>query len=108
SAFSGRHMAHNTKVAADNDAPPITRILAEFAAKHPSGKFPAHVERAAHRTLMNWLGCAIGAARHPTVEAALAAVNELAPSQQATILGRGERVDIASAALINGISSHTF
>jgi 2-methylcitrate dehydratase PrpD len=101
-------MAHNTKVTADANAPPITRILAEFVATHPSGKFPAHVEREAHRTFMNWLGCAIGAARHPTLEAALAAVQELAPSQQATILGRAERVDIASAALLNGISSHTF
>ena len=101
-------MAHNTKVTADTNAPPITRILAEFVAKHPSAKFPAHVEREAHRTLMNWLGCAIGAAQHPTVAAALAAVNELAPSQQASILGRKERVDIASAALLNGISSHTF
>ena len=101
-------MARNTAVAADASAPPITRILAEFVAKHPSAAFPAHVEREAHRTFMNWLGCAIGAARHPTLEAALAAVQELAPSQQATILGRSERVDIASAALLNGISSHTF
>jgi 2-methylcitrate dehydratase PrpD len=101
-------MAHNTKVTADTNAPPVTRILAEFVARHPSGQFPARVEREAHRTFMNWLGCAIGAARHPTVEAALAAVMELAPSQQATVLGRGERVDIASAALVNGISSHTF
>ena len=101
-------MAHGTKVAADDHAPPITSILAEFVVEHPSGKFSPAVEREAHRTLMNWLGCAIGAARHPTLDAALAAVNELAPSQQATILGRSERVDIASAALLNGISSHTF
>ena len=101
-------MAHNTKVTADANAPPITRILAEFVSTHPSAKFPAHVEREAHRTFMNWLGCAVGAAQHPTVEAALAAVKELAPSQQASILGRRERVDIASAALLNGISSHTF
>jgi 2-methylcitrate dehydratase PrpD len=101
-------MPHGTKVAADMNAPPITRILAEFVAKHPPAKFPTGVEREAHRTLMNWLGCAIGAARHPTLAAALAAVNELAPSPQATVLGRAERVDIASAALLNGISSHTF
>ena len=31
-------MAHNTKVAADANAPPITRILAEFVAEHPSGE----------------------------------------------------------------------
>jgi 2-methylcitrate dehydratase PrpD len=33
---------------------------------------------------------------------------ELAPAGQATILGRVEQVDIASAALLNGITSHTF
>ena len=32
----------------------------------------------------------------------------LQPAAQATVLGRAERVDIASAALINGITSHTF
>src|SRR2546423_15717326 len=33
---------------------------------------------------------------------------ELAPNAQATILGRRERVDVASAAMLNGITSHTF
>jgi len=101
-------MAHGTKVAADHNAPPVTTILARFVVEHPSAKFSAAVEREAHRTFMNWLGCAIGAAQHPTLGAALAAVNELAPSPQATVLGRTERVDVASAALLNGISSHTF
>ncbi len=101
-------MAHNTRVTAQPDAPPVTRILAEFVATHPSGGWDAAVEREARRTLLNWVGCAIGASRHPTVEAALAAVHELAPTPQATILGRSERVDIASAALLNGITSHTF
>jgi 2-methylcitrate dehydratase PrpD len=101
-------MAHNTRVTAEQDAPPVTRILAEFVATHPSGGWDAAVEREAHRTLLNWAGCAIGASRHATVEAALAAVRELAPAAQATILGRSERVDIASAAMLNGITSHTF
>jgi len=101
-------MAHDRKVGADMSAPPVTRILAEFVANHPSARFPATVDREAHRTFMNWLGCAIGAAHHPTLAAALAATQELAPSAQATVLGRAERVDIASAALLNGISSHTF
>ncbi len=101
-------MAHNTRVSADLDAPPITRILADFVASHPSRGWDAGVEKEAHRTFVNWVGCAIGAARHPTVEAALAAVQELMPSAQASILGRPERVDMASAALLNGITSHTF
>ena len=101
-------MAHNTTVAADTNAPPVTRILAQFVAGHPSGGFPAHVAHEAHRTFLNWLGCAVGGAHHATLAAALAATQELAPSAQAAVLGRAERVDIASAALLNGISSHTF
>jgi len=101
-------MAHNTEVRADPNAPPITRILARFAAGHPSAGWDAGVDHAADRTVMNWLGCAIGAAQHPTLAAALAAIQELSPAPQATILGRSERVDIANAALLNGISSHTF
>ena len=101
-------MAHNTSVDADPSAPAITRILADFVANHPSRGWSDGVDKEAHRTLLNWVGCAIGASRHPTVESALAAVRELAPNAQATILGRRERVDIASAAMLNGITSHTF
>jgi 2-methylcitrate dehydratase PrpD len=101
-------MARNTQVQADHDAPPITRILAEFVAGHPSRGWSDAVDREAHRTFLNWLGCAVGAAHHEAVEAALAAVRVLQPYAQATVAGRAERVDIASAALLNGISSHTF
>jgi 2-methylcitrate dehydratase PrpD len=93
---------------ADAHAPPVTEILADFVARHPSQGWDKGVDREAHRTLLNWVGCAVGASRHATVEAALAAVRELAPNAQATILGRSERVDIASAAMLNGITSHTF
>lgn len=36
------------------------------------------------------------------------AVRMLEPAPQATVLGRAEKVDMASAALVNGITSHTF
>src|SRR5450755_737363 len=101
-------MAHNTNVSADAHAPPVTQILADFVARHPSQGWDESVDREAHRTLLNWVGCAIGASQHATANAALAAVMELAPAAQATLLGRRERVDIASAALLNGITSHTF
>jgi 2-methylcitrate dehydratase PrpD len=101
-------MARNTQVAADLNAPPITRILAEFVATHPSRGWSDAVDHEAHRTFMNWLGCAVGAAQHEAADAALAAVKMLEPARQATVLGRQERVDMASAALVNGITSHTF
>jgi 2-methylcitrate dehydratase PrpD len=101
-------MARNTNVSADATAPPVTQVLAKFVAAHPSRGWSEAVDREAHRTLMNWVGCAIGAARHESVEAAIAAMKMLEPSQQASVLGRSEKLDMAGAALVNGISSHTF
>ena len=101
-------MARNTQVAADHRAPPVTQLLAQFVATHPSRGWSDVVDHEAHRTFMNWVGCAVGAAHHDTAQAALGAVQVLQPTAQASLLGRRERVDMASAALINGISSHTF
>ena len=101
-------MARNTHVAADHNAPPVTQILGNFIANHPSGGWSAAVDHEAHRTVLNWLGCAVGACRHEAADAALAAVRVLQPAPQASILGRDVKVDMASAALVNGITSHTF
>ena len=101
-------MARNTQVSADHNAPAITQILARFVATHPSKGWSEDVDHEAHRTFMNWLGCAVGAAHHEAADAALSAVNMLQPAAQASVLGRSEKVDMASAALLNGITSHTF
>jgi 2-methylcitrate dehydratase PrpD len=93
---------------AQTDAPPVTKMLAEFTVSHPSKGWPEAIEDQAHRTFANWAGCAVGPSKHDTVEFALAAINELSPAPQASLLGRRERVDMANAAFINGISSHTF
>src|SRR4026208_1771817 len=124
-------MARNTQVAADLNAPPVTSILATFVSSHPSRRSHDAVEHEAHRTFLNWVGCAVGASRHESAEAAQAGVRmlapapharsrvgaaeparagvrRLAPAPQSSILGRAEKVDMASAALVNGITSHTF
>jgi len=94
-------MARNTQVAADHHAPPVTQTLARFVAEHPSRGWSDTVDREAHRTFINWVGCAVGAAHHETAQAALGAIQLLQPAAQASLLGRRERVDMASAALIN-------
>jgi 2-methylcitrate dehydratase PrpD len=104
----GAYVARNQTVAADSEAPPITQILAKFVASHPSKGWSDAVEHEAHRTFLNWVGCAVGAARHASAEAALGAVRLLQPAPQSSILGRADKVDMASAALVNGITSHTF
>ena len=101
-------MARNTQVPADHNPPPVTRTLAEFVANHPSRGWSDAVDHEAHRTFFNWLGCGIGAAHHEAADAALRALAVMQPSPQATVLGRKERIDMAGAALVNGITSHTF
>jgi 2-methylcitrate dehydratase PrpD len=58
--------------------------------------------------VLNWIGCAVGASQHETVNRALAALTPFVGPAQATVLGRHERVDILHAALFNGMTSHTF
>ncbi len=71
-----------------------------------ANELPTTVRKEAVRTFLNWVGCAIGGARHDAVELAIAAVQPFAGPPQAAVLGRTERLDILHAALVNGISSH--
>jgi 2-methylcitrate dehydratase PrpD len=86
----------------------ITRTLARFVVGHEVSNVPQPVRHEAARSFLNWVGCAVGASRHETVECALAALKEFSGPAQATVLGRTERLDIMHAALMNGITSHTF
>jgi 2-methylcitrate dehydratase PrpD len=85
-----------------------TLALARFVAAADPRALPGRVRHEAHRALLNWLGCTIGASRHEAVERAVAALSPFAGPPQATLLGRGERFDILHAALLNGMASHTF
>ncbi|MDH5536095.1 MAG: MmgE/PrpD family protein [Betaproteobacteria bacterium] len=86
----------------------VTRTLAKFVVEHSYENIPEKVRHEAERSFLNWVGCAVGAARHETVENALAALAPFSGPAEATVLGRGDRLDIMLAALMNGITSHTF
>ncbi|HEX2826274.1 MAG TPA: MmgE/PrpD family protein [Burkholderiales bacterium] len=83
-----------------------TRTLSEFLVASRYEDIPESVRHEASRALLNALGCAIGSARHETVEAALSAVTPFAGAPQASIFGRSEKLDALNAALVNGISTH--
>ena len=85
-----------------------TFALARFVAGSALETLPERVRHEAKRAILNWLGCAIGGSRHETVVHAIAALEPFAGAPQATILGRAERFDILHAALLNGLTSHTF
>ncbi|MBT2679238.1 MmgE/PrpD family protein [Bacillus sp. ISL-35] len=62
----------------------------------------------AKRSLLNWLGVAIGAANHESMDKVLNVSKLMESSPQATILGRKEKTDMLFAALLNGMSSHIY
>jgi len=88
------------------DAIAVTRTLARYVVNARYDDIPGDVRHEARRALLNWLGCAIGAAHHETIERALAALAPFAGAPQAAVLGRRERLDILNAAFLNGVSSH--
>lgn len=86
----------------------VTGALARYIVSAKAEDLPAAVRKEAKRTLLNWVGCAIGGSRHETAAIAISALAPFAGPAQASILGRRERLDILNAALVNGISSHIF
>jgi 2-methylcitrate dehydratase PrpD len=86
----------------------VTRALARYVVGARWADVPEPVRREARRTLLNWVGCAVGGSRHETLDAAIAALMPFSGPAQAAILGRRERMDVLHASLMNGISSHVF
>ena len=88
------------------DPAAVTRTLARYVVNAQYDDIPEDVRHEARRALLNWLGCAIGASHHETIDRALAALAPFAGAPQAAVLGRSERLDILNAAFLNGVSSH--
>ncbi len=98
-----------TKPAAPPQPPPhVTQILARYVVDAKYEDLPATVRKEGVRTLLNWVGVAVGGSRHQTVDIAVAALAPFSGPPQASLLGRRERFDVMNAAFVNGVSSHIF
>lgn len=84
----------------------VTRDLAQFVVDSKWNDVPNAVRHEGSRAILNWLGCALGGCRDELVERLLAALREFSGKPQATLLGRGERLDALTAACINGAGSN--
>lgn len=83
-----------------------TEALAQFVASSPWSSVPRAARHEATRAILNWLGCAIGGCRDETLDVMIAALRAFSGPAQATLLGRGERFDAVTAALLNGTGSN--
>jgi 2-methylcitrate dehydratase PrpD len=86
----------------------VTRALAHYLVTARYDDLPSNVRKEGVRTLLNWVGVAIGGSHHQTVDIAVAALAPFSGPAQASLFGRRERFDIMNAAFINGVSSHIF
>ena len=104
-AFAQAEAAAAAKPAPAKD---VTRVLAHYLVNAKYDDLPANVRKEGVRTLLNWVGIAIGGSHHQTVDIAVAALTPFSGPAQASLFGRRERFDIMNAAFINGVSSYVF
>ena len=100
--------AAETPAPAPAKPPEVTRLLARYLVAAKYDDLPTNVRKQGARTLLNWVGVAVGGSRHETVEVAVAALAPFSGPPQAGLLARHERFDIMNATFINGVSSHIF
>lgn len=86
----------------------VTQQLVENLLKTKMDDIPEEVKLHGKKSLYNWMGVAIGAAHHPSVDMVLGLKEDIGSAGQVSVFGRTEKVDILLGSLINGMSSHIF
>jgi 2-methylcitrate dehydratase PrpD len=88
--------------------PHVTKTLASYLVSARYEDLPENVRKEGLRTLLNWVGVAVGGSHHETIDIAVDALRPFSGQSQSSILGRRDRFDVMNAAFINGVSSHIF
>src|SRR5438034_1117101 len=81
-------------------APAVTQTLARFAVEARWDDVPDAARHEAKRALMNFFAVALAGCRAPAIEIVLKSLAEFCGRQQATLVGRRERMDALSAAFL--------
>ena len=83
-----------------------TRLLADWVVDSDWQAIDAGVKDAAARSLLNWLGCALGGANDAAVDSLVSALQPLAGHGPAPLIGRAGTTDLATAALVHAFASN--
>lgn len=86
----------------------VTRQLVRNILTTTYEDIPGEVRQHGIKSILNWMGVAIGAAEHPSVNMVLSLKEELEGSEQVSVFGRAEKCDLLLGTLINGMTSHIF
>jgi 2-methylcitrate dehydratase PrpD len=88
------------------DAVTLTKTLCAHLGAAEFGDLTPAARHAARRGVLDWIGCALAACRHPTVTTLLDVLAETGGRPQATVLGRGFKIGLIDAPLANGQMGH--
>jgi len=84
----------------------MTRRLARFISQTDESTIPADIYEHAKVAFMDWLGVTMAGKDEPLVDKLIKYAQTMGGNEQATIIGRGMRMSMAQATLINGAASH--
>ncbi len=80
--------------------------LGKFVAASRWDALPHALRHEGKRSLLNFIGCAIGVARTPPIEMAMRVLTRLSGAERVMVLGRAELLDPLGAAFINAIAGN--
>ena len=80
--------------------------LAQFVDSTTWEDLSPELRHEAKRSILNLMGCCLGAAHEPTVVSAVRVLQATAGAGVATVYGRSERLDGLSASFLNAVSGN--
>jgi 2-methylcitrate dehydratase PrpD len=86
----------------------VTAPLAAFLAASRFEDVPREVRHAARRSILNFLGTALGGSRDAAIEGALSVLDRFSGARTASVIGHATRLDPLSAAFVNAASGNVF
>src|SRR5882672_1459859 len=88
--------------------PDVTQSLAHLVVTTRWDDIPQPVRHQAKRSFMNFFAVALAGCHTDPVEIALRSLSGFSGGRQATVVGRGERIDVLSAAFLNAAGANVF
>jgi 2-methylcitrate dehydratase PrpD len=90
----------------DTNAETLTKTLCSHLAKVQFDDLSAAARKEARRGVLDWIGCALAGSAHKTITTLLSVLQETSGYPQATVFGRGMRLGLLDAPLVNGQMGH--
>jgi 2-methylcitrate dehydratase PrpD len=84
----------------------VTKDFCGFLASINFEELPAGAIHESRRGMLDWIGCALAACRNPAIDKLLSVLQASSSSQHASVLGRGLRLGLLEAPLVNGQMGH--